>query len=152
MINYNIDVLGIAEARWTGFGHLVTSDKHLILYSGDEEKHERGVALILSEDAGKNFIDWKLVNSRIIRPRFYSRHIKLTVIQTCAPTNGTDFTEKEEYYEQLQSVLNETNKHDIIILMGDMNAKVSKRVSRDINALGNEACGASNENVHIFGR
>ncbi len=46
-------------------------------------------------------------------------------------------------------MLNETDKHDIIILMGDMNANVGKRALRDINALGNEAFGASNENVHL---
>ena len=97
MSNYNIDILGVAEARWTGFGEMNTSDKYHILYSGDDTKHEKGVAIIMSEKAKKSLLDWQPVNNRIIKANFFSKFAKLTVIQAYAPTNDADEETKTEF-------------------------------------------------------
>ena len=150
MCNYGLDILGIAEARWTGFGEVKTTDGYSIVYSGHEEKHERGVALIMSKKAKASLISWAPVSDRIIKARFYSRHAKLTIIQVYAPTNEADEEQKARFYDQLQRILDETHKHDILLLMGDLNAKIGKRVTHDERAIGSEAIGDQNENGELF--
>ena len=49
MENYKIDILGISECRWNGMGKVKTVDQNLILFSGKEERHESGVAIILNK-------------------------------------------------------------------------------------------------------
>lgn len=44
---YNLDILGLSEVRWTGFGELRTATGERILYSGAEEELHRIVGLIL---------------------------------------------------------------------------------------------------------
>lgn len=152
MDNYSLDILGISEVRWTGFGNgkLKTSDDKTILYSGMDDKHERGVAFILSKAATKSLIEWEPINERIIRARFFSRYIKMTILQVYAPTNDADDDVKDVFYNQLQREIDRTPKHDLIILMGDLNAKVGRKKCEEERSLGNEACGERNENGEMF--
>ena len=45
------------------------------------------------------------------------------VIQVYAPTNNTEETEVERFYEELQDLLELTPK-DVLFIIGDWNAKV----------------------------
>ena len=58
--NYNLDILGMSEIRWTGFGELRTATGESILYSGAEEEHHRGVGLILKKEVRKTLLGWNL--------------------------------------------------------------------------------------------
>ena len=55
-----------------------------------------------------------------------SKILKVTFIQCYAPTNLAEEENKEEFYNQLQDTLDRTTPPDILIVMGDMNAKVGK--------------------------
>ena len=122
MQKYNIEILGISEMRWTGNGTM-QSDGCQVLYSGGE-KHEKGVGLILSERSKRALTDWQPISERIIQARFKSKHANCTVIQVYAPTNSATEEEKDSFYFELQGVIDETPRHDILFLMGDFNAKV----------------------------
>ena len=50
----------------------------------------------------------------------------MTVIQVYAPTSDYDDSEVEDFYGQLQEVIEETPKKDNLIVLGDWNAKVEK--------------------------
>ena len=56
--------------------------------------------------------------------RFYSKYIKLTIVHTYAPTLDAEDEDKELFYEQLLSTVEKVNKHDLLLITGDMNAKV----------------------------
>ena len=89
---------------------------------------------MLRKETAKTQIEWYQVNDRIIYSRFDSKHIKLNVIQCCSPTNDARDEDKDAFYNQLQSVLHRTPKHDMVAVMGDLNAKVG------CNNIGREAC------------
>jgi len=114
----------MSEIQWTGFGELRTATGESILYSGAEEEHHRGVGLILKKEVRKTLLKCNPVNERIMSACFKSRYAKLTVIQVYAPTNDADDESKEEFYEQLQWELETTPRHDVLIVMGDLNAKI----------------------------
>ena len=48
----------------------------------------------------------------------------ITVIQVYAPTNNAEEVEVEQFYEDLQDLIELTPKKDIIFIIGDWNAKV----------------------------
>ena len=48
----------------------------------------------------------------------------ITVIQVYAPTNSAEEAEDERFYEGLQDLLELTQKKDVLIIIGDWNAKV----------------------------
>ena len=67
---------------------------------------------------------WTHISDRLNRARFQSRHRKLTFIQCYAPTNDKEEEVKQEFYDKLQSIRNAVPKHDICLVIGDMNAKI----------------------------
>ena len=54
--------------------------------------------------------------------RFHCKPFNITVIQVYAPTSNAE--EAEQFYEDLQDLLELTLKKDILFIMGDCNAKV----------------------------
>ena len=49
----------------------------------------------------------------------------ITIVQVYAPSSDYDDNEFEEFYDQLQNVINQTLKKDILV-QGDWNAKLGK--------------------------
>ena len=96
------------------------------MYSGAEEEHHRGVGLILKKEVRRTLLKWNPVNERIMSARFNSRFAKLTIIQVYAPTNDAEDESKEEFYEQLQREVKATPRYDVLIVMGDLNAKIGQ--------------------------
>ena len=83
----------------------------------------RVVGIMISNTAIKSLIGWNPVNDRIITARFQSKHAKTTIIQAYAPAENSGDEEKDDFYAQLQAVLDQVTNHDVTILMEDMNAK-----------------------------
>ena len=65
-----------------------------------------------------------LKNDRMISVRFQGKPFNITVIQVYAWTSNTEEPEIEQFYEDLQDLLELTPKKDIIFIIGDWNAKV----------------------------
>ena len=49
------------------------------------------------------------------------------VIQVCAPTSNTEESEVEQFYEDLQELLELTPKRDVLFIIWDWNAKVGSQ-------------------------
>ena len=50
----------------------------------------------------------------------------ITIVQVFAPTSDYDDNEIEEFYNQLQNVIDQTPKKDILVVQGDWTAKVGR--------------------------
>ena len=139
--------MGISESRWCGSGKLLLNTGETILYSGrDDDIHQHGVAIMLSREAARALINWTPIDERIIRARFHSRHVKLTLIHAYAPTNDADEETKDHFYEKLQVIVEKTQKHDILVITGDLNAKVGNDVEGYERVMGKHGIGTRNEN------
>ena len=68
-----------------------------------------------------------LKNKRIISVRFQGKPFSITVIQVYALTNNAEETEVEEFYEDLQELLELTLQKDVLFIVGDWNAKVGSQ-------------------------
>ena len=71
----------------------------------------------------------------MISVRFQGKPCNTMVIQVYAPTNHTE--EAEQFYEDLQDLLELTPKEDVLYIIGDWNAKVgSQEIPRVIGKVG----------------
>ena len=68
-----------------------------------------------------------LKNDRMISVRFQVKPFSITVIQVYAPTSNAEEAEVEQFYEDLQDLLELTTKKDVLFIIGDWNAKVGSQ-------------------------
>ena len=59
-----------------------------------------------------------LKNDRVISVRRQGEPFIITVIQVYAPTSNTEETEVEQFYEDLQDLLELTPKKDVLFIRG----------------------------------
>ena len=90
------------------------------------------------------------VSSGFITIRLRAAPFNITIVQVYARTSDYDDNEIEEFYDQLQNVINQTPKKDVLVVQGDWNAKVGKdacgnwQVFVDPSAMMTEMRGDSN--------
>ena len=63
----------------------------------------------------------------MISVHFQSKPFNITVIQVYVPTNNAEEAEVEQFYEDLQDLLELTPKKDVLFTIGDRNAKVGSQ-------------------------
>ena len=63
----------------------------------------------------------------MISVRFQGKPFNITVIQVYAPTSNAEEAEVEQFYENLQDLLELTPQKDVLLIIGDWNAKVGSQ-------------------------
>ena len=104
MATVNVDILGISELKWTGMDEFNSND-HYIYYCGQESLRINGVAIMVNKRVQNAVLRCNLKNDRMISVRLQGKPFNITVIQVYAPTSNTEEAEVEQFYEDLQEVL-----------------------------------------------
>ena len=60
----------------------------------------------------------------MISVHFQGKPFNITVIQVYPPATNAEEAEVEKFYETLQDLLELTSKKDVLLIIGDWNAKV----------------------------
>ena len=156
MARVNIDILGISKLKWTRMGEF-NSDDHYIYYCGQESLRRNGVAIMVNKIVWNAVLGCNLKNDRMISVRFQGKPFNITVIQVYAPTSNAQ--EAEQFYEDLQDLLELTPKIDVLFISGDWNAKVGSQETPRVkgrfslglwNEAGQRLLEFCQENVHFL--
>ena len=125
MARVNIDILGISEQKWTGMGEF-NSDDHHIYHSGQESLRRNGVAIMVNKRVQNAVFGCSLKNDRMISVHFQSKPFNISVIQVYAPTSNVEEADVEQFYDDLQDLIEVTPQKDVLFIIGDWNAKGSQ--------------------------
>ena len=68
-----------------------------------------------------------LKNDRMISVCFQGKPFNITVIQAYAPTSNAEEAEVEQFYQDLQDLLELTPQKDVLFIIGNQNAKVGNQ-------------------------
>ena len=99
------------------------SDDHFIYYCGQESLRRSGVAIIVNKRVQNAVLGCNLKNDRMISVRFPGKPFNITVILIFAPTSNAEEAKFEWFYEYLQDLLELTPPKDVLLILGDWNAK-----------------------------
>ena len=103
------------------------SDDHYIFYCRQESLRRNGVAIMFNKRVRNVVLGCNLKNDRMISVRLKGKPFHITVIQVYAPTSNAEETEVERFYEGLQDLLEITPKKDVLVIIGDWNARVGSQ-------------------------
>ena len=145
---YGVSIAAIQETKWFG-SDIWQADDYTFLHSGrplpnnvESAMRNEGVGIALNKEATKTWKEagegWDAVNSRIITahlritkkgrkvrgiPRETSNKFA-TIISVYAPTAKATPDTKQRFLNALQDTLDKTAPSDILLLLGDLNARV----------------------------
>jgi len=77
---------------------------------------------------------FELINERMCKLRIRGNFYNITLISAYAPTEDAQDEAKEQFYEELNITLEQSSKHDAVIILGDFNAKVGKEMNNRLVA------------------
>ena len=100
---------------------------HYIYYCGQESLSRNGVAIMVNKRVRNAVLGCNLTNERMISVHFQGKPFNVTLIQVYAPTSNAEEAEVEQFYEDLQDLLELTPKKDVLFIIGDWNAKVGSQ-------------------------
>ena len=126
MTRYRWNILGLCEMRWKNIGETSTQEEHNLYYSGRDDKHQQGVGFLIHKNTVNRAMGCRPISSRLITIRLRTTLFNITIIQAYAPTSDYDDDDVEYFYEQLQEVLDQTPKKDILVVQDDWNAKIGE--------------------------
>uniref|UniRef100_A0A803T1Q9 Reverse transcriptase domain-containing protein n=1 Tax=Anolis carolinensis TaxID=28377 RepID=A0A803T1Q9_ANOCA len=101
------------------------------------------IAFIVNNKVAKAMIGYNPKNDRMISIQVQGKPFNIAVIQIYAPTTAAEEAELGKFYEDLQHLLDNTPKKDIILITGDWNAKVGSQMITGIT--GKHGLGQQNE-------
>ena len=100
------------------------SDDQYIYYCEQESPRRNAVAMIVYKTVWNAVLVYNLKNDRRIAIHFQAKPFTSTVMQVCALISNTEEAEVEQFYEDLQVLLELTPKKDVLFIRWDWNAKV----------------------------
>ena len=131
-----IEILGISELKWIGSGHF-TSGIYEISYSGNQDIRRNGVAIILNKNIVKSVIGYLPKYDRMISILIQGRPTNVIIIQIYAPMTDAQELTVMKFDMDLQQLLDNEPRKDVILTIGDWNAKVDEtEVSGIVGRLG----------------
>ena len=101
------------------------SDDHYIYYCGQESLRRNGIAIIVNKRVRDAVLGHGLKSDRMIFVHFQCKPFNIMVIQVYALTSNAE--EAEQFYEDLQDLLELTPRKDVLFIIGDWNAKVGSQ-------------------------
>ena len=75
----------------------------------------------------KSFLSFKSLSDRLRKLRLRGQIGNITLISTYAPTEDSTDAITDEFYDQLSQECKKAHKYDILILLGDFNAKIGRK-------------------------
>lgn len=98
----------------------------MVYFSGPENTSRNGIALFVPTKLNSSVIGYTIVDDRIIHVKVQSSTMIAQFLQVNAPTSTAQEVDIGEFYGHLEEILTTIPNRDIVIILGDFNAKVGK--------------------------
>ena len=88
--------------------------------------HRNGVGFIVDQEVAKCIKGYWPVSDRVVMMKINAKPMNICIIQAYAPTTDHGDEEVEAFYTEIDQAHQQTKSDDIVIIMGDFNAKIGK--------------------------
>lgn len=126
MNRYRWAVLGLCEVHWKNIGKTTTEEGHTLYFSGEEDKHLNDVGFLIHKDIMNTIMGCRPISSRLITSHLRAARFNITIIQAYAPTSDYDDQAVDDFYDQIQEVIDQTPKERYSHCAGGLECKGRK--------------------------
>lgn len=139
-----LNICGLSETHWRSSGHFLT-ETHAIYFSGNCDTSRNGVAFVLTKSINNCVMGYEAVSDRILSIKLQAKPVNMNILQLYAPTSTASDTDMESFYTDLETTMSKIPKREILIVMGDLNAKIGAVAYQLSHSAGKFGLGQRNE-------
>lgn len=146
LMRCKLTIAGLSETHWKGSGHF-DSGNHTIYFSGNDKSSFSGVAIAIPKIWNGAVLGYNPISDRLISIKLSASPTPLNIIQVYAPTCSSSDESLEDFYKDLESSMATIPKKELLLIIGDFNAKVGDTTMDDgiRNIVGRYGLGVRNK-------
>ena len=143
----NIDIAALQETRLREQGSITEGDYTFFWCGkGEKEKREHGVGFAVSNKLLKMVEPGDSGTERIYTMKLYTKEGTVNLISAYSPTLCASDDSKDQFYDDLHRLIKSLPSQEIVVLLGDLNARVGTDHESWPVCLGHYGVGKLNSN------
>ena len=140
----NVDILFLQETRWKGSKARNIGGGCKIFYNGADGR-KNGIGIVLRQELAENVLEVKRVLDRLMAMKLEVNGSILNIVSAYAPQVNNSMEEKNDFWEDLDGLVESISKEERIVLGVDLNGHVVKGNIGDEEIMGRYAAGTRNK-------
>ena len=121
-----LDVAAVQQTRWSN-ARIIKKKDFTFYYGGPKTRTgQAGTGFFIRAKVMNYVIGFETYNERISKLRIKGKYNNVTLINVYAPTEEYQDNIKEQFYDDLQYVVDHIPRSDTTIILGDFNAQLGK--------------------------
>ena len=139
----NVDILCLRETKWKGSKASNIRGGCKLFYNGaDGRKNEIGI--LVSEELVESVLEVKRVSDRLTVMKLEAKGSILNIVSAYTPQVNNSMEEKNDFWQDLDGLIESASKQERIVLGADLNGHVGKENIGDEEIIGRYGAGTKN--------
>ena len=130
-----VDILCVQETKWKGSKAKCIGGGFKLFYHGTDGR-KNGVGVILKEQYAKSVLEVKRVSDRVMSVKLEMEGVIMNVVSAYAPQVGCEMDEKEEFWSELDEVVERVPGGERLMIGADLNGHVGEGNGGDEEVMG----------------
>ena len=140
----NVDILCLQETRWKGSKAKNIGGGCKIFYNGADGR-KNGIGIVLREELAESVLEVKRVSDRLMAMKLEVNGSILNIVRAYAPQVNNSMEEKNDFWEDLDGLIESISKEERIVLRADLNGHVGEGNIGDEEIMGRYGAGTRNK-------
>ena len=140
----NVDILCLQETKWKGSKARNIGGGCKIFYNGADGR-KNGIGIVLRKKLAERVLEVKRVSDRLMAMKLEVNGSILNIVSTYAPQVNNSMEEKNDFWEDLDELIERISKEEKIVLGADLNGHVGEGNIGDEEIMGRYVAGTRNK-------
>ena len=140
----NVDILCLQETKWKGSKARNIGGGCKIFYN-EADGRKNGIGIVLREELAESVLEVKRVSDRLMAMKLEINGSILNIVSAYAPQVNYSMEEKNDFWEDLDGLIEGISKEERIVLGADLNGHVGEGNIEDEEIMGRYGAGTRNK-------
>ena len=140
----NVDILCLQETKWKGIKARNIGGGCKLFYN-EADGRKNGIWIVVREELAESVLEVKRVSDRLMAMKLEVKGSILNIVSMYAPQVNNSMEEKNDFWEDLNELIESISKKERTVLSADLNGHVGKGNIGDEEIMGRYGAGTRNK-------
>ena len=140
----DVDILCLQETKWKGSKERNIGNGCKLFYNGADER-KNWIGIVVRKELAKSVLEVKRVSDRLTAMKLEVKGSILNIVSADAPQVNNSMEEKNDFWEDLDGLIESISKEERIVFGADLNGHVGEGNIEDEEIMGRYGAGTRNK-------